>query len=157
VAFKKGESGNPNGRPPGVPNRITSSVKAAILEALNADEGATEFFRALKNGSKEDKRTFAHICARLLPTEITGPDGSPLLETDSPDLLEVARSISFVLTRTETKMDDSEKLPDAKENSTALSLLDPSEQFNPVNLDVLRNVNGNALTAQKDGTGAQDV
>lgn len=99
MAFKKGESGNPNGRPAGVPNKLTSSVKGAILDALNADEGAVEFFRKLKNGTREDKRTFAHICARLLPTEISGPDGKPLLPDEAPDMFEVARSLAFMLSQ----------------------------------------------------------
>lgn len=138
MAFKKGESGNPNGRPAGVPNKLTSSVKAAILDALNADEGAVEFFRKLKNGSREDKRTFAHICARLLPTEISGPDGKPLLMTEAPDMLEMARSISFVLTRADAALTEPEK-PDS-----TLPRLDTVGNLAPANADTHRGLNGNA-------------
>lgn len=111
--FKKGQSGNPAGKPPGTVNRLSATVKAAIMEALNSDEGATEFFRQLKNGSREDKRTFAQICARLLPTEISGPDGLPLLMTEAPDMLEMARSISFVLTRADAAITQPKPTEDA--------------------------------------------
>lgn len=134
MAFKKGESGNPNGRPAGVPNKVTSSVKAAILEALNADEGATEFFRKLKTGSAEDRRTFSNICARLLPTEITGPNGESLLPIEEPNYLEITRSIAFVLAKTEA------------EKSGVLTHLDTGENLAPANLDVSRGLNGDALT-----------
>lgn len=146
MGFKKGESGNPNGRPAGVPNKLTSSVKAAILDALNADEGAVEFFRKLKNGSREDKRTFAHICARLLPTEISGPDGKPLLPMDeAPDMLEMARSVAFMLSQADKALTGA--------GDSSLPHLDTVGNLSPTDLNAARRINGDshrgALPADK--------
>jgi len=133
MAFKPGESGNPNGRPPGTPNKVTKQVREALLEALNSGDGAVAFFQGLKEGSKEDKRVFAQIVSRLIPTEISGPDGRPLLPLDihNPDyLLEVSRSISFILSR-------SESTPDL-----GAGLLESVGNLAATNVDVGRGLNG---------------
>ena len=64
------------GRRKGVPNVVTKAVKQAVLEALNDGAGAVAFFRGLKDSKRaEDRRCFAQVCARLIPTELTGPAG----------------------------------------------------------------------------------
>lgn len=72
--FRKGEPRPPNaGRRRGSRNRVTKEVRAAVLEALNSDDGAVEFFRRLKNSrAAEDRRTFATVCARLIPRVVEG-------------------------------------------------------------------------------------
>lgn len=71
VRFTKGKSGNPRGRPRGSRNRINQTVRRAIIDALNAVRGATEFFRKMKNSrSSADRVAFVHACARLIPKEI---------------------------------------------------------------------------------------
>ncbi|MCC6208556.1 MAG: hypothetical protein IT488_10455 [Gammaproteobacteria bacterium] len=84
------------GRAKGTPNKTTKQVKEALLEALNDGEGAIDFFVKLKTGTAEDRRTFANICARLIPSEITGKDGSPLIPEEPLSSLEVARRISYI-------------------------------------------------------------
>jgi hypothetical protein len=80
MAFKKGTSGNPDGRRPGARNRVTKAVRESVLEALNEGKGATAFFVRLKNSrAAADRRTFAMVCSKLIPTAIDiDIDDSPL-------------------------------------------------------------------------------
>lgn len=68
--FAVGGRGGP-GRRPGSPNRVTRTVKDAVIAALNSGAGAAAFFVKLKNSrTAEDRRTFATVCARLIPRQI---------------------------------------------------------------------------------------
>ncbi len=45
MAFKKGQSGNPNGRKPGVPNKITTETRVlfkAMLEDFSPPSGEVD-------------------------------------------------------------------------------------------------------------------
>jgi len=108
MAFAKGQSGNPSGRRRGSSNKITHTVKVAITEALNDGPGAVAFFKKLKNGSADDRRCFANICARLVPHEMAGPNGEPLIPQAEPDLLEMARQVAFLLKLATLELDESE-------------------------------------------------
>jgi hypothetical protein len=55
------------GRKKGTPNVITKTVKDAIAGALNAGDGAQEFFEQLK---QDDPRAFATIAAKLIPVQV---------------------------------------------------------------------------------------
>ena len=140
MAFQKGQSGNPNGRKPGAANKVNKAVKEAILEALNDGTGAVAFFKKLKTGTNEDRRTFANVCARLIPSEITGAGGRPLIPSE-PDMLEVARSVAFMLNRAEEALTGA---GDGKPDSIALPLFDTGGQLAPVKTDMLRGLNGDA-------------
>jgi hypothetical protein len=80
----------------GTPNKVTKQVKEALVEALNDGDGAVDFFVKLKNGTSEDRRTFANLCSRLIPHEVTGSIGTPRAAEEISDL-EAARSIIFLL------------------------------------------------------------
>lgn len=56
------------GRPPGVKNKLTTSVKEAILEAFNRAGGADY----LVGVAKDDPRTFCTLVGKVIPTEIVG-------------------------------------------------------------------------------------
>ena len=66
--FKRGESGNPNGRPPGARNKITREFKAAVAAVFDAGGGEGWLLKWAKKNPGE----FFTIAARLTPREITG-------------------------------------------------------------------------------------
>ena len=59
------------GRPRGVPNKATRTIKAMYLQALDK-AGGWKFFHRLATGNAEDRRVFATIGARLFPLEVQG-------------------------------------------------------------------------------------
>lgn len=88
---EKGKTNNPAGRPKGVPNKITTSIKAAFKEAFDEMGGAP----ALVKWGAENPTEFYKLVTKLIPTEITGPDGSapvwvinaPAVDKDAKDWL----------------------------------------------------------------------
>jgi hypothetical protein len=94
--FERGAKKLPNsGRRPGSPNKVPKAVREAIIEALNAGAGATEFFLKLKGGSAEDRRCFAHLCGRLLPLEVSAVV-TPIA-FDPNNMIEIGRRAAFIL------------------------------------------------------------
>jgi len=63
------------GRPKGVPNALTVSVRDAIENAFNELGGMSY----LVHVGRTDPRTFCALLSRLLPTKLANADGSPLL------------------------------------------------------------------------------
>ena len=63
------------GRPAGIPNKVTQSVKEAIERAFDK-LGGTDY---LVHVGKTDPRTFCALLSKLLPTKLANADGSPLL------------------------------------------------------------------------------
>jgi len=63
------------GRPKGIPNKITLSVREAIERAFDNLGGASY----LEHVGRTDPRTFCALLSRLLPTKLANADGSPLL------------------------------------------------------------------------------
>ena len=63
------------GRPKGIPNKITLSVKEAIEKAFEK-LGGQEY---LVHVGQTDPRTFCALLSKLLPTKIANADGSPIL------------------------------------------------------------------------------
>lgn len=71
MAFKKGKSGNPNGRTPGAENEITKqmkTVKQTIIEAFNDLQGDPK--NNIIAWGKKNPTAFYNIAAKLIPTEI---------------------------------------------------------------------------------------
>ncbi len=63
------------GRPKGIPNKVTQSVKEAIERAFDK-LGGMDY---LVHVGQTDPRTFCALLSRLLPTKLANADGSPLL------------------------------------------------------------------------------
>lgn len=62
------------GRPKGMPNKVTATLKAMILGALD-DAGGREYL-ALQ--AKQQPAAFLALIGKVLPTTLTGDDGEPL-------------------------------------------------------------------------------
>jgi hypothetical protein len=62
------------GRPKGSVNKTTASVKAALTEAFDQNGGVP----SLLAWAKDQPTEFYKLWARMLPTEVSGPDGAPL-------------------------------------------------------------------------------
>jgi hypothetical protein len=82
MGFKKGQSGNPKGRKPGVPNKATAEVKALALEHTPQVIERLAYL-ALK---AESEQAQVSACRELLdrahgkPAQaVTGPEGESLV------------------------------------------------------------------------------
>lgn len=64
--FEKGQSGNPAGRPRGVPNKASAVIKQAFIQTF-ANLGGVDGFT---DWAKENKTEFYKLSAKLLPQEM---------------------------------------------------------------------------------------
>jgi uncharacterized protein DUF5681 len=74
MAFKPGESGNPAGRPAGVPNKLTADIKAMVLQALEESGGVAY----LKAQAENNPVAFMSMLGRILPLQVSGDPEQPL-------------------------------------------------------------------------------
>ena len=63
------------GRERGVPNKLTATVKAAIIEAFGK-AGGVEYLLGL---ATSDPRTFCSLLGKTVPTTVSGDEDSPIL------------------------------------------------------------------------------
>ena len=68
--FQKGEGG----RPKGVRNKLTATVKEAIVEAFN-QVGGVDYLVSI---AKDDPKTFCALVGKVIPLQVTGEDGKPI-------------------------------------------------------------------------------
>lgn len=76
--FKKGDPRRANGRPKGSKNVVTRQMKEAVLaafEALGGDKFITKLGRSKESANR---RAVLNMFGKMIPIEVTGPDGGPL-------------------------------------------------------------------------------
>lgn len=78
MAYKKGQSGNPNGRKPGVGNKTTREAKAVIAEAAEGLGGADRLLTWAKEAPENEKAFWATIYPKLLPLTVAGDPNNPM-------------------------------------------------------------------------------
>ena len=68
MAFKKGESGNLNGRPKGSENKLTKTVKETVLAVFNQLQ--EDPIVNLAEWAKNEPTEFYKIASKLIPSEV---------------------------------------------------------------------------------------
>lgn len=63
------------GRPKGSPNKTTAALKDAILAAFN-QAGGVDYLHTV---ATTDPKTFCTLLGKVLPMQVTGEDGGPLV------------------------------------------------------------------------------
>ena len=74
MAFKKGESGNPAGKPKGTASKLTIAAREAFQRAFDEVGGV----RDLATWAKENRTEFYKLYGKLIPIQVTGEGDGPL-------------------------------------------------------------------------------
>lgn len=87
TAFKKGMA-RPEGagRKPGTANKVTTSVKQALIEAFDLMGGIPSLVR----WGRQNPTDFYKLWSRLLPIQITGEGGGPVVVQTKHDLSQLS-------------------------------------------------------------------
>ena len=86
MPFKKGESGNPNGRPKGSKDKFTD-LKEEFLKAFYDEDGigGAKGIKELLKNSPRNKMVFLQMITKMLPsnvdTEVSGDIGITIKKT----------------------------------------------------------------------------
>lgn len=96
------------GRPKGVPNKSTRAVKEALVLAFEGIGGVP----ALATWAKKNRSEFYKLWGRMLPLEVSGPDGGPVQFEGVIGVIERLTDAERVVLR---QMADRLQLPETEE------------------------------------------
>jgi hypothetical protein len=77
--FEAGQSGNPSGRPKGARSRLSEDFLAKLYEDFAANGQA-----AIETTRVERPHEYLKIVASIIPKEVTGEEGGPIVVTWLP-------------------------------------------------------------------------
>jgi len=100
MAFKKGQSGNPAGKPKGARNKVSRDIAAYARSFLESDEYRASANRRMLTGKAPHLETMLHQYAYGKPPdkiEVTGADGGPV------EFIVARESIARKLARLESR------------------------------------------------------
>lgn len=92
------------GRTKGTPNKVSGTVRQAILDAFH-ELGGKDGLIDWAEESAENKREFYRMCSKLIPREISGPESGPI-QTEEVSMLDTARRIAYLLAVGEEEMNE---------------------------------------------------
>jgi len=69
MPFEKGKSGNPEGRPKGSKNKVSTSLKDMFL-AVFEDTGGVEKFKEWVNANNRNRQIFYGWLSKMLPSNV---------------------------------------------------------------------------------------
>ncbi len=81
------------GRQAGTPNRIAADVRAMVLAALDR-AGGEDYLLAQAH---DNPKAFLALLGRILPTQLSGPDGRDLIPDRQSDPQLVAQAVMLLI------------------------------------------------------------
>ena len=80
TAFKKGNPKPPgSGRAKGTPNKFTGTMRQAAMEAFGKIDGVEWLAKIAKSNSPANRRAMVAFFGKMLPLQVTGEEGGPVV------------------------------------------------------------------------------